>query len=98
MAGQFFHKPEPKHGSFRGVMEDMQADQTSIEILLSSTEDFVFLWLLHFIIEIRYRTIAAYCQGCWEKLQVAVGNNNSIHPEADAGSPPVAISILMFWR
>jgi hypothetical protein len=29
---------------------------------------------------------------------VAVGNYNSIHAEADAGSPPVAISILMFWR
>ncbi len=76
----------------------MKADQASIEILISSIEAFTFLWLLHIIIEIRYRTIAAYCQGCWGKLQVAVGNDNSIHAEADAGSPPVAISNLMFWR
>ena len=98
MAGQFFHKPEPKHGSFRGVMKDMQADQTSEEILLSSIEDFVFFGLLHFVIEIRYRTVVAFCQGCWREPQVAVGKDNSIHAEADAGSPPVAISILMFWR
>lgn len=34
VAAEFFDKPQPINGLFRGVVEDMQPDETRVELLI----------------------------------------------------------------
>ena len=43
-------------------MKDMKADQASVEVLVAPILAFSLCRLLHFVIEIRYRTVATSCQ------------------------------------
>ena len=44
-------------------MQDMKTDQASVEVLVAPILAISLCRLLHFVIEIRYRTVAVLCQG-----------------------------------
>ena len=44
-------------------MQDMKTDQASVEVLVAPILAISLRRLLHFVIEIRYRTVAVLCQG-----------------------------------
>ena len=43
-------------------MKDMKADQASVEVLVAPILAFSLCRLLHFVIEIRHKTVAVLCQ------------------------------------
>jgi hypothetical protein len=61
MPSQLFYEPETEHRRFRRMVENMQPDQAAIQILILSGAT-GSLWLLHFVIEIRYISVAASLQ------------------------------------
>ena len=61
-------------------MQDMKTDQASVEVLVAPILALSLCRLLHFVIEIRYRTVAVLCQGREkrEDSQTASGNDGAI--------------------
>jgi hypothetical protein len=59
---QVLDKPQAEDRLLCGMMQDVQPDQARVEILIPAILALVFFNLLHFVIEIRYRIIADFCQ------------------------------------
>ena len=60
--GELLDEPQTEDGPLRGMMQYMKADQAPVEVLVAPILALSLCKLLHFVIEIRYRTVAVLCQ------------------------------------
>ena len=62
MSGELLDEPEAEDGSPRGMMQYVKTDQASVEVLVAPILALALCRLLHFVIEIRHKTVAVLCQ------------------------------------